>query len=187
MQKDVATIQKVGGTISDAVRAAQKALDGTSTGIHVDSATQAITLDAEVLFSYGSAELQPPAKRAVDDVATRFIPGVLANAAVDTMLQEIAVIGHTDTIGSYMYNLQLSQARAYAVMREMVEATYGKPYAARLRTLIVASGKSEVEPVFDSAHQIDMRASRRIEIRVRPRHDVLLERIFKEFNVTTAR
>jgi chemotaxis protein MotB len=185
MQKDVETIQAVGGTIEEAITVAQESLEGTGTGIRVDSVTKAITLDAEVLFEYGSAELQPGAKQAIDDIATRFLPGVIANPAVDTMLQEISVIGHTDTVGSYMYNLQLSQARAYAVMRRMVETTYGQPYARRLRRLIVASGKSEVDPALDSVGNPDARASRRIEIRVRPRNDALLERIFSEFEVDT--
>lgn len=178
MQRVVEDAEVIVEGLSEAIKEASAGLRGSTGSIHFDPHTGALLLDAEVLFGYGSSNLRPEARRAVEDVALRYMPVVLKNPAVDTMLQEIVVEGHTDTIGSYMSNLQLSQARAYSVMKAMVESTYGTPHAPRLRELVVASGKSEIRPVRING-RIDQRRSRRIEIHFRTRNDVLLQRIFK--------
>ncbi|MFW5642280.1 MAG: OmpA family protein, partial [Roseicyclus sp.] len=65
-----------------------------------------LTLDSEVQFTTGSAEIRPPLARTLDKVAAviRQHPGMA-----------IAVIGHTDDVGATDFNQRLSERRAEAV------------------------------------------------------------------------
>lgn len=186
IQREVQIAKDFGDAITKVLGRGQAALAGTGTGVRLDSASKAITLDSEVLFAFGSARLQPEALTTISDVATRFIPAVLADSAVEPMLQAIVIEGHTDTVGTYLSNLQLSQARAHSVMQAVILATEGKPYQPRLKQLLVASGRSKVDPVYRNG-KIDPDLSRRIEIHFRTRDDELLNRIFEQVTGTAGK
>lgn len=70
-----------------------------------DGEQTTVTISADVLFEFDSADLNEPARRIVEDLAARI-------AASDG---EVAVVGHTDAIGTQAYNQQLSEQRAEAV------------------------------------------------------------------------
>lgn len=159
-----------------AIRSAAAALEGSGTRITLDSATGSLTMDAEVLFDFRSAVLRPEAHATISQLATAFLPALLSRPAIDTMLQEIVIEGHTDTVGTYMYNLDLSQRRAFAVMQALVGITDSLPFSDRVRALVSASGKSEVRPILLDG-QIEAARSRRIVIYVRFRDDAILSRI----------
>lgn len=74
---------------------------------------------------------------------------------------EIFVIGHTDSLGSELYNLQLSIKRAEAVV------DYLRTRGIAL-TRLHADGKGEAEPIADNGHDAGRAKNRRVEIVVRP-------------------
>jgi chemotaxis protein MotB len=175
MQRDVAGARATVEANQHAVSIAAASMGDMGSSLHFDPKTQTLTMDAQVLFGYASDVLRPEASATINAVATQFLPGLLADSATNQRLQEIVVEGHTDTVGSYMSNLDLSQRRALSVMRALV-ANEASPYGARIKELITASGRSEVEPryingVYDAAQ------SRRIELRIRFRDNELLKRI----------
>ena len=65
------------------------------------------TLDSEVLFEFDKAVLKPAGVVALDELATR-IQSTPGNEVVN-------VVGHTDPVGTFDYNLALSKRRADAV------------------------------------------------------------------------
>ena len=65
-----------------------------------------ISLSTDVLFPFNSAELLPGGKQKLDE---------LAQSAQGTNVQQVALTGHSDRIGSEEYNQQLSEERAQAV------------------------------------------------------------------------
>ena len=73
-----------------------------------------------------------------------------------TDVKKITVEGHTDTDGSYDYNLQLSEKRATAVMN------YCNELHPELKGYLVAKGCSYDYPVYKSDGSVDMAASRRV-------------------------
>jgi len=65
-----------------------------------------ISLSTDVLFPFNSAELLPGGKQKLDE---------LAQSAQGANVQQVALTGHADRIGSEQYNQELSEQRAQAV------------------------------------------------------------------------
>lgn len=116
-----------------------------------------VTVQADVLFAFGSAELTAGARSAVDDAAR-----ALGHARTGSA----RVVGYTDNVGDARANLRLSQRRAVAVRRALL-ARLG-----RAAPSLVAEGRGERDPV--AANTSDGRDSprgrarnRRVELVVR--------------------
>jgi outer membrane protein OmpA-like peptidoglycan-associated protein len=107
-----------------------------------------LTLDSEVQFATGSAEIQPGLTRTLDKVAAviRQHPGMA-----------IAVIGHTDSIGATAFNQRLSEQRAAAVRDALVAR--GVP-AGQLTT----TGRGYHEPRAENVTPEGRAANRRVEL-----------------------
>ena len=112
-----------------------------------------ITLQNEVLFDSGKAELKPAFAPTVEKLAS-----VLAkyDRSVAT------VFGHTDNVGSEEFNQELSVRRAEAVSQAL--SARGVP-AGRLS----AAGRGEREPRVDNITEANRQLNRRVEILVSPR------------------
>jgi len=182
MQKNV-NIAK--GTI-DANTAAVTAAVGTmnmTDGVNVvfDPKTQSLSMADDVLFALGSASLRPEAQSSVRALANGLFQQLLGDASATKRIESIVVEGHTDTVGTYLNNLDLSQRRAQAVMRAL-DAAMDTVHAPQLRELIVASGRSKIEALRAvRAGTYDATKARRIVIRVRFRNDELLDQIIGPF------
>ena len=109
-------------------------------------------LTDKVLFSSGSAHLEPPA------------PGILSHVAKLIGLadeHDVAVEGHTDNVpirGSlYPTNWELSTARASRVVRSLIENG-----AAKMR--MSASGYAALHPISQNSSDAGRSRNRRVEI-----------------------
>lgn len=104
-----------------------------------------------VYFVEGTEELKPDAKRTIDKVMAEL--GTRPAA-------EIAVVGHTDFVGSDQYNDTLSLRRALRV-KELL-ARRGIP-----ATSIQAAGRGKREPLVRTSDDVAELRNRRVEIIVR--------------------
>ena len=114
--------------------------------------TLKLTVDSEVSFDFGKADIKPSFRPSLDKLAR--------------LLQKydrtvVHVVGHTDSIGSDSYNQGLSERRALSVGDYL--ASYGVPRE-RLRT----EGRGESEPRADNATEAGRQLNRRVEIFVKP-------------------
>jgi hypothetical protein len=75
----------------------------------------------------------------------------------ETGAAQIEVIGHTDTVGSAAYNLELSQRRAESVANELI--ALGVP-----ATAIATVGRGEEDLLVPTADGVDEPRNRRVEI-----------------------
>ena len=104
-----------------------------------------------VYFVEGTDELNPAAKGAIDrvvaEVASRPSP-------------EIAVVGHTDFVGSDQYNDTLSLQRAFRVRDLLVQR--GIP-----AKIILPAGRGKREPMVQASGDVPEPRNRRVEIIVR--------------------
>ena len=104
-----------------------------------------------VYFVEGTEELKPDAKRAIDQV--------VAEIAVRPA-PEIAVVGHTDFVGTDQYNDTLSLQRALRVRDLLVKR--GIP-----AKIIQAAGRGKREPLIPNSDAVAEPGNRRVEIIVR--------------------
>lgn len=112
-----------------------------------------IRLPAADGFATGSAEPNAPLRAMLAELAPLLLE------ADDT---ELLVLGHTDSIGSEVFNLRLSISRAEAVMD--VLRALGIPLVR-----LAADGRGEAEPIADNANEEGRALNRRVEIVLRPR------------------
>lgn len=103
-------------------------------------------------FRSDSADVRPSLARALDSI----VPTL--NGVPDLALH---IVGHTDSAGSEMYNLQLSIKRSEAVMEYL--RTRGVPLER-----MTADGKGEAEPIADNARDVGRARNRRVEILLKP-------------------
>jgi OmpA family len=101
-----------------------------------------------VFFPTDVAMLSPDAARVVDEAAAAY---------QETGVAEITVTGHTDTVGSAAYNLELSERRAEAVANELIRR--GVP-----ATDIVTVGRGEEDLLVPTADGVNEPRNRRVEI-----------------------
>ena len=128
--------------------------------IAIDPNSGALKLSSSVLFDKGKAELKEEVKDELRVTLEKYFDVLLNDPQISKNIDQIMIEGFTDSDGSYLYNLELSQRRAYAVM-DFINS-YNKD--ARLQKLLVASGRSYNELIMrDGAEDKD--ASRRIEIK----------------------
>ena len=82
--------------------------------------------------------------------------------------------GHTDSDGGYLFNLNLSQKRAYAVLNYLLTLDFTKKN--NIKPLLVASGRSYLD-IIKNGDVENKQASRRIEIKFRLKNDDAMNEI----------
>ena len=111
-----------------------------------------VVMASDVMFSSGSAALQPGAHeklRRFADVLNRY------------PRTTVQIIGHTDSRGSEESNDELSRRRARAVADELIAANVD---SSRISTL----GRGETQPIATNATAEGRAENRRVEINVNP-------------------
>jgi len=104
----------------------------------------------DVHFEFDSARLTATDKERLNTIATR-----LRQEAPSARL---SVTGHTDSVGSDVYNQKLSERRAHSVTDYLVQS--GVPQA----SFISVKGAGEVQPVADNKSPEGRAQNRRTEI-----------------------
>ena len=190
-QKELETtrseLQDIVGIRTDIIGALQDAFHN-STAMTVDAQTGSITFSADLLFRYNSATLTQSS-----DTLREVIPAYLQVLLQDQYRGYIAAIiieGHTDTDGSYESNMELSGNRASAVARFCLDEKNGlsELQVTQLQGLLTVNGRSFSEPIYETdeagqpTDQVNMAASRRVEIKFRLKEDEMIAKIAEILN-----
>ncbi|QWU79922.1 hypothetical protein DU474_03485 [Campylobacter novaezeelandiae] len=144
--------------------------------ITINEKTGAIVLPAEILFDRDSYILKNEAKSNLKKILNEYFNAILNDPSILNNIENIIIEGHSDSDGSYIYNLDLSQKRAYEVMSFIY--TFNKD--PRLQKLLMASGRSFSDPIIKNGVE-DKELSRRIEIRFSIKNDNALKEVEKFF------
>ncbi len=151
------------------------------TDLMVNPLTGAISFDSNLLFAYNSSTLTGEGKDFLEDFFPRYVE-ILLGVSFKEYVAEIIVEGHTDTAGSYMYNLQLSQSRALAVASYFLsdsETIFTEEQRTQLRKIVTANGRSWSSPVLKPDGSVDMDSSRRVEIQFRLKDQEMIEQMMQ--------
>ena len=175
-------LQDIVGVRTDIIRALQESLDGSS--MTVDAQNGSITFSSDVLFRYNSAVLTENSKNILREVIPTYL-SVLLQADYRPYIAEIIVEGHTDTEGGYASNMELSFARANAVATFCQNSKNGltDDQITALQNVLTVNGRSYSSPVYkEGTSEVDMAASRRVEIKFRLKEDDMIEKINEVLN-----
>lgn len=102
-----------------------------------------------ILFDFNQSALKPESRPAIAEIA-KFLKASPA--------QKLHIVGHTDNIGGFDFNIRLSQERANAVIADLVQ-TYGID-PSRLR----GNGVGPLAPVASNAAENGRAKNRRVEL-----------------------
>ena len=164
-----AQLDKLVGVKSAIVEELVRALANSNiSGAGVDD-SGAIVFSTEMMFDVNRSTLKDVGKAFLNS----FIPAYLDVLMSDNYSQyvsQIIIEGHTDTDGSFLTNMQLSQDRAYAVLRYILSSEFtGISDAAkeRLEQIVTVNGRSYSDPIYNDDGSVNMDASRRVVIKFR--------------------
>ncbi len=155
----------------------------TNSSMTVDPQTGSITFSSDVLFEYNSAELTDDIQSTLREIIPMYL-GVLLQDNYLPYIAEIIIEGHTDTDGGYNSNMLLSFNRADSVAKFCMDPDNGlsQDQIDQLQKLLTVNGRSYSDPVYEAPGQVNMAASRRVEIKFRLKEDEMIERITEVLN-----
>ena len=99
------------------------------------------------LFDQGQFELKEQAKEQLSAILKDYIHTLLLDNDIKQYIEDITIEGHTNSDGTYLYNLQLSQQRALEVMKFMYSLDFINKKL--LKQYINASGRSYADRIRD--------------------------------------
>lgn len=180
-------LQSIVGIRTDIIGALQDTFDNSS--MKVDAQTGSITFSSDVLFRFNSSTLTEDSKKTLRDVIPMYLD-VLLQDRFRGYIAEIIIEGHTDTHGTYMSNMELAHNRADAVASFCLDKKNGlsEEKIEQLQQLLTVNSKSSSSPVYEKdtagnvTGQVDMAASRRVEIKFRLKEDEMIEKITEILN-----
>jgi chemotaxis protein MotB len=149
----------------DIVKDLEKKFKEEKMEISIDKDTGAIKFKDDLLFEKGKDVIKPEFKKQLK----KFIPIYFKTlyGKYNDSIAEVVVEGHTDDKGEYMYNLDLSQRRAFSVVRYILSDEFGNfPYKDQVTKNITANGRSESQLKLVKG-KVDRAQSRRVEFKFR--------------------
>jgi chemotaxis protein MotB len=144
--------------------------------IAIDKQSGSLRLASNIFFDKGSAVLKEEAKSELKQAFEEYIGVLVTNTKIKPHLDRIIIEGHTDSDGDYLYNLDLSQKRAFEVMNFLLTLDFAKEH--NIKPLLIASGRAYLDAIeVDGVEDKD--ASRRIEIKFRLKNEDAMHEIEK--------
>ncbi len=149
----------------------------SSLNVKVDTDTGDIMLDSSLLFQSGGDILLPAGQAQLAQLVPVYLD-VLLRPEYQDYLAEIVIEGHTDSKGSYLFNLQLSQDRALGVATYMLEMPgLTGPQRSKLQSILTAKGRSFANRIYNPDGTENMDASRRVEIQFRLKDSEMIQKM----------
>ena len=163
------------GVRTNIIRDLSASLSSADLKATVDPNNGSIVLDSAVFFETGSYVIKPEGQ----ELLNRFIPvylNVLLSEKYKGYLGEIIIEGHTDSKGSYVTNLKLSQQRALQVALYVLDMPgLTNAQVSLLQQILTATGRSWADLKYDAAGNEDPDASRRVEFKFSLRDADMIE------------
>ncbi len=127
--------------------------------LDIQKTTGEARIDDKILFDTGKAELKPTGKALLRKVIPKWA-AIVTKPEYQEIIKEVVFEGHADPQGAldqnenYLQNLQLTQRRSAAVAQFVFSSQCNFDQKDELRTLVSASGRSNVEAVRESLNSL---------------------------------
>lgn len=169
-------IDQIIGVKADLISSLNEEFQANQIKVEIDHQTGAMVLDSSVLFDYNESVLTEAGMQILAQVLPVYCK-VLLSGEYESYLAEVIIDGYTDTTGDYITNLSLSQRRAFAVAEYLVNSKESFLNAQESKILtekLTANGRSMSNPILDESGNVDMDASRRVEIKFRLKDEEMI-------------
>jgi chemotaxis protein MotB len=143
--------------------------------MQIDPKNGSIRLSSNILFDEGEFELKTSSKDSLKNAIYDYFLAILENKEINQHIDKVIIEGHTNSKGTFLYNLELSQKRAYSVMDFLLSQDFKNKE--KLKELVVASGRSFLDPIYDKNGNEDTNESRRIEIKFSLKNEEAIKEI----------
>lgn len=172
-------VLELSSTRSKIIEMLQEEFENENIGITVDPSTGAIKLKDSILFDTGESELKNEGKTFLKEFIPTYINILLSDKEIRDQIAEIIIEGHTDNVGTYIYNLELSQDRAFSVAEYLLSDNVNYDYKEEFKTYITVNGKSYSDLIYING-VIDLNSSRRVEVKFRLKEEETLLEISRQ-------
>lgn len=159
------------------IRELSQALSAASINANVDTQTGDIVLDSQLMFETGRDQLAYAGQLQMQRLIPVYLE-VLLRPEYKDYVAEIIIEGHTDSKGTYVFNLELSQQRALNVATFCLEMPgLTSQQRALLENILTAKGRSYADRIYNADGTENMEASRRVEIKFRLKDSEMIQRM----------
>lgn len=172
-------IDAIIGIRSNLIEKLSSEFENSEIKVIIDQQTGAIALDSNILFDTGKYELKTEGIQFLNEFLPIYLT-VMLDEEFSEYISEIIIEGHTDTNGTYMYNMELSQKRAFEVAIYCLNADNNiieNDKIEQLEKIITANGRSESNPIMNDDNSVNMEASRRVEFKFRMKDDEMINQM----------
>jgi chemotaxis protein MotB len=142
--------------------------------INIDEKSGAITFSSNILFDQGEYTLKEESKKELSLALKKYLQALLDDESIRKYIHSITIEGHTDSDGSYLENLALSQQRALEVMQFLYTSQIADKTL--LEKYVNASGRSYSDIIYKNGIE-DKQSSRRIEIKFRIKNEAAIKEL----------
>lgn len=165
------------GLRTEIIRELSKSLSAAKLSAKVDPTTGDIVLDSQLMFESGQVVISASGQSQLYQLIPVYLE-VLMRPQYASYVAEIIVEGHTDSNGSYIFNLELSQSRALSVAKFCLEMpSLSGAQRGVLTQILTAKGRSFSNTVKNADGTENMTASRRVEIKFRLKDTEMIQRM----------
>lgn len=181
LENQQAQLDKLVGVRAELVSSLINALAASNlSGASVDD-SGAIVFDTSMMFDTNKYTLKDVGKAFLNSFIPSYL-SVLMSEEYAPYVSQIIIEGHTDTSGTFLSNMTLSQNRAYAVLEYILSDEFtGIPLASkkRLEQIVTVNGRSYSDPVYRADGTVDMNASRRVVIKFRMNDEEMVNQMLE--------
>lgn len=168
------TLDQIMGVRAKLIEDLRDTFTESTHGIMVDEQTGAIIFDTEILFAYDKKDLKENSFQFLDEFIPKYLDVLFASGYED-YIAEIIIEGHTDRDGSYLYNLELAQDRAYSVAEYILSEDFPyKHIQENLEGKLTVNSKSYTDFRENEAGEYSAADSRRVEFKFRLKDEEIL-------------
>ena len=143
--------------------------------IQIDEKSGAIKFSSNILFDQASSTLKEDSKKELKNTLKKYLSTLLEDKEMRKNIESITIEGHTNSDGTYISNLALSQQRAAAVMQFLYDSNIIDK--ALISKYINSSGRSDSDLILLPNKEEDKDASRRIEIKFNLKNEEAMREI----------
>lgn len=134
--------------------------------LEVDVKTGIVRIKESLLFDYGKFDITESGKDFLKIFIPKYASILLSKPEIEEQIGSIIIEGHTDNIGSYNYNLDLSLKRASSVANFIYSDNFEKfDFSNVFQKKLSANGRSYINPLVENDTDEHRQQNRRVEFK----------------------